>query len=61
MNEKNGKTVEELRKLSEVTTEKVNREKPRKISSTTLMEMMGIEVIDHTVPKTNEYNENYIS
>jgi hypothetical protein len=42
------KSIEELAKIAESTRAKVRMEKPRHIGTTTLMNMMGIEVIDHT-------------
>ena len=53
------KSFEDLVKIREETKAKVKRERPESISSTTLMNMMGIEVIDHT-GDDDEYNESYI-
>jgi len=53
------KSFEELKKISDDTKAMIKRDRPSHISATTLMNMMGIEVIDHTI-KDDDYEEKYI-
>jgi len=46
MKKRKEKTIEELEKLSKKTIAKVKKEKPATISPKTLMNILGVEVID---------------
>ena len=48
MKKQKRKTIEQLEKISKETIAKVKKEKPATITPTTLMNMLGVEVIDHT-------------